>query len=87
MGLLAVLSLFAMSQVAIALVNWISSLLVTPHSLPRMDFAKGIPPEFRTLVVVPTILANESEVSRLIEALEVKFLANQDNNLSFCPVE
>ncbi len=34
-------------------------------------------------MVVPTILANESEVSRLVEALEVKFLANQDNNLSF----
>ena len=34
-------------------------------------------------MVVPTILANESEVSRLIEALEVRFLANQDNNLSF----
>ncbi len=25
-------------------------------ALPRIDFSKGIPPEFRTLTVVPTML-------------------------------
>ncbi|PTR16589.1 cellobiose phosphorylase [Nitrosospira sp. Nsp2] len=82
-GLMAILSLLAMSQLAVALVNWAASLLVSPHSLPRMDFSKGIPSVFPTLVVVPTILTDESEVNRLIEALEVKFLANQGNNLYF----
>jgi cyclic beta-1,2-glucan synthetase len=83
LGLMSVLSLLAMSQVAVALVNWAASLMVSPHSLPRMDFSKGIPPVFPTLVVVPTILTDESQVNHLIEALEVKFLANQDNNLYF----
>ena len=86
LGLVAVLSLLAMSQIAVALVNWTASLLVSPHSLPRMDFSKGIPPVFPTLVVVPTILTDELQVNHLIEALEVKFLANQDNNLYFALV-
>lgn len=78
-----VLSLFAMSQLAVSLVNWITPLLVRPHYLSRMDFSKGIPPTLRTLVVVPTMLTNESDILNLIEALEVRFLANRDVNLDF----
>ena len=70
-----------MSQLAMALVNWVALFLVTPHSLPRMDFSSGIPPPFRTLVVVPTMLTSKLDVQNLVEALEVRFLANRDNNL------
>jgi cellobiose phosphorylase len=83
LGGIGVLSLFAMSQLSLALVNWITHLLVKPHSLPRIDFSKGIPSAFRTLVVVPTMLTRESNVTDLVEALEVRFLANRDDNLSF----
>jgi cellobiose phosphorylase len=79
-GMLAVL---AASQLAGALVNWFSSLLVTPHPLPRMDFSEGIPPQVRTLVVVPTLLTSTSGVEALVEALEVRFLANRDEHLHF----
>jgi hypothetical protein len=82
-GLVGVLALFAMSQLAVALVNWASPFLVKPHLLPRMDFSNGIPSTFQTLVVVPTILSQESEVAALVEALEVRFLANQDENVYF----
>jgi len=83
LGLMAVLSIVAASQLAVALVNWVVTLLVTPHVLPRMDFSEGIPPECRTLVVVPTMLVNPGGVEQLIEALEVRFLANRDGNLHF----
>ena len=83
LGVVGILSFFVMSQLAVALVNWIALFLVTPHSLPRMDFSSGIPPPFRTLVVVPTMLTSESESRNLVEALEVRFLANRDNNLDF----
>ena len=66
-----------------ALVNWLATLLATPHPLPRMDFSKGIPPESRTLVVVPTMLTSAQNIEDLIEALEVRFLANRDDNLHF----
>ena len=66
-----------------ALVNWLATLLVTPQLLPRMDFSGGIPPESRTLVVVPTMLTSPQNIEDLVEALEVRFLANRDENLHF----
>ncbi|MFN2355534.1 MAG: cyclic beta 1-2 glucan synthetase, partial [Desulfopila sp.] len=82
-GLFGLLVLLCASQPAVALVNWLATLLATPQSLPRMDFAKGIPPELRTLVVVPTMLTGNDTLEKLIEALEVRFLANRDNHLHF----
>jgi cyclic beta-1,2-glucan synthetase len=83
LGLIGVLSLLCGSHLAVALVNWLVTLLATPHLLPRMDFSRGIPPELRTLVVVPTMLISTQNIEDLIEALEVRFLANQDDNLHF----
>ena len=78
-----VLWLIAASQFGVSLVNWLATLLATPHMLPRMDFSEGIPPEYRTLVVVPSMLASAGNVEELVEALEVRFLANRDENLYF----
>ena len=83
LGLIGLLSLLATSHLAVALVNWLATLLATPHPLPRMDFSRGIPPESRTLVVVPTMLTSPQNIEDLIEALEVRFLANRDDNLRF----
>jgi cellobiose phosphorylase len=77
------LALFSVSSLAIALVNLFATRLVTPHPLPRMDFSRGIPPESSTLVVVPTMLTNPEHIRHLVEALEVRFLANRDDNLRF----
>ena len=66
-----------------ALANWLVTLLVTPRPLPRMDFSQGIPEELRTLVVVPTMLTSEDSLGALIEDLEVRFLANQDQHLHY----
>jgi len=48
-----------------------------------MDFSKGIVPTARTLVVVPTMLTSAENAEDLIEALEVRFLANRDECLHF----
>ena len=81
--LLAVPMLMCAGQLGIALVNWLASVLVGPHPLPRMDFRRGIPPEHRTLVVVPTMLSSAGGIERLLEGLEIRFLANRDNCLHF----
>jgi cellobiose phosphorylase len=83
LALTAILSLLCASQMAVALVNWLATLLAEPHVLPRMDFCKGIPPELRTLGVIPTMLTTAQNVEDLVEALEVRFLANRDENLHF----
>jgi cyclic beta-1,2-glucan synthetase len=82
-ALLAIVSFLAASHLATALVNWLATLLVAADSMPRMDFSEGIPPESRTLTVIPTMLTSLSNVEELIEALEVRFLANRDDNLHF----
>lgn len=81
--IVGVLSLLAVSQLAIALVNLFATRLVTPHPLPRMDFSRGIPPGSSTLVVVPTMLTSPEHIGHLADALEVRFLANRDDNLRF----
>ena len=77
------LSLLCASRLAVALVNWLATLLVTPRPLPRMDFSEGIPPKSRTLVVIPTMLTGPRNIEDLVESLEVRFLANRDDNLHF----
>lgn len=80
--LLALLT-FAGTQPAVAFVNWAVTLFVEPRPVMRLDFSKGIDREFRTLVVVPTMLTSAKGVRSLVEALEVRYLANRDPNLSF----
>jgi Cellobiose phosphorylase len=83
LALIGVLSMLAVSQLAVTLVNWLATSLVTPHPLPRMDFSEGIPQGLRTLVVVPTLLQSAHSIDDLAEALEVRFLANRDAHLHF----
>ncbi|MFA6148578.1 MAG: glucoamylase family protein [bacterium] len=83
LALFGALSVLCTSRPAAALVNWLVTLLVKPHPLPRMDFSEGIPKESRTLVVVPTMLTSPRGIESLVESLEVRFLANRDDNLHF----
>ena len=79
---LVVLAICA-SQLALGIVHFAVTLLVRPTSLPRLDFSAGIPKEQRTVVAVPTLLTDAAEVDSLLEAMEVRFLANRDPQLAF----
>lgn len=81
--IVGIMSFLSSSQLAVALVNSGATLLATPHALPKLDFSEGIPSQFRTLVIVPTMLTNTASIEELIEALEVRFLANRDEHLHF----
>ena len=80
---LGILLFIACSQLAVALTNWLTTVLMEPQLLARMDFSKGIPESERTLVVVPTLLGTAYNLEDLLEALEVRFLGNRDDNLHF----
>jgi len=84
LAVLSVLVLFCSSALALALVNWLSTLLTRPHSLPRMDFTHGIPAAARTLVAVPALIYSKENVDGLCEQIEVRYLANRDPGLVFC---
>jgi cyclic beta-1,2-glucan synthetase len=80
---LGFLLLLATSQAAIGMVNWAATLLMAPRALPRMDFSGGIPAASRTLAIVPAMLTGAGDIEGLVEALEVRFLANRDEHLHF----
>jgi cyclic beta-1,2-glucan synthetase len=82
-GLLLV-ALVPLSQLAIEVVNYLVTRFLPPRPLPKMDFeAAGIPDAFRTLVVVPMLLVNEATLAAEVERLEIRYLANKDDNLLF----
>jgi len=78
------LLLIASSHLSIGIVNWLVSLTIKPHRLPRLDFSTGIPSQFRCLVTVPSMLIHQRNIANLIEGLEIRYLANRDVNLRFC---
>lgn len=80
---IAFLSLLCTSQLAISVVNFFSTLLFKPNLLPRMDFSNEIPPDCSTLVAIPAMLTGTEAIEHLVEALEVRFLANRNVNLFF----
>jgi hypothetical protein len=48
-----------------------------------MDYSEGIPAEYRSLVVIPTMLSSEEYIEELIEGLEIRYLANREANLHY----
>lgn len=83
--LLAVLfAAWPASQLGIELLNFLVTHLLPPRTLSKMDFEHdGIPDVYRTLVVVPTMLADRAALQDEVEDLEIHFLANQESNLVF----
>ncbi len=81
--LVVLLALGPASDLAIALVNRAVARFVGPRTLPRLELVDGVPPEMRTLVVVPTLLANEANVQDQIARLEIHYLSNPDGDLRF----
>lgn len=82
--LLAVLTLLPASQVAVHNANYLITHLLPPRKMPKMDFERrGIPGEYSTLVVVPTLLTKGKDIRADIENLEIRYQANPDPNLTF----
>ena len=78
-----VLLLVPATQAAVAFINSLVASLVKPRVLPKLDFSDSIPDECVSMVAVPALLLNESQVHDLVLDLEIRFLANRDPNLYF----
>lgn len=81
---MTLLLLIPTSQLAIEFLNYLLTRLLPPETLPKMDFEEsGVPDAFRTLVVVPVLLVDKETILAEVEKLEVRFLANKEDNLLF----
>ena len=83
LALVAVLCLAGGAHLSISFTNWLATIWIKPKILPRLDFSKGIPVEYRTLVTIPTMLSSKKDIEADVEALEIRFLANREQNLHF----
>lgn len=81
--MVAVLTLISSSRPGVGLANWLTTLIVRPHALPKMDFSDGIVQSYRTMVVVPSILNSPEKAAHLSEGLELCYLANREKNIYF----
>jgi cyclic beta-1,2-glucan synthetase len=79
----ALLSLVPASDLALSIVNWDFTHLFSPRLLPKMNTARGLPADARTMVVIPTLFTSERVVEELLEKLEVNYLANRDEHIYF----
>ncbi|HZQ17549.1 MAG TPA: glucoamylase family protein [Terriglobales bacterium] len=71
------------SQSAVQVMNYLTTALLRPQILPKLDFSESIPEECTSLVAVPALLLSEKQVHRLVQDLEVRYLGNHDPNLHF----
>ncbi len=83
LGVLGALALFPLGELSIQIVNALVISLLPPDLLPKMDFEDLIPKEHATLVVVPMMLTSVEVARKEVEKLEVRYLANREENLFF----
>jgi len=78
-----ILLLLPIQEIVVQVIQYILSKIVKPKVIPKMDFYNGIPKEYSTFVVIPTILKNKEKVQELMKKLEEYYLANKSENLYF----
>ncbi|MEP7065738.1 MAG: glucoamylase family protein [Gemmatimonadota bacterium] len=85
MRVIAVLLAFVpASEIGIALINQLTTILVPPSRLPRLDcLTHGVSTTHRTIVVVPLLLDSAEAAREALDHLETQFLANRDDEIRF----
>ncbi len=75
--------LFPISELIIPILQKILLKVYGTKPLPKLDFSKGIPTEFKTMVVIPTIIKNREKIEEVFENLEQYYLINKTKNIYF----
>ncbi|HEV2179156.1 MAG TPA: hypothetical protein VGR59_02495, partial [Gemmatimonadaceae bacterium] len=72
------------NDIAVSVLNQLVTAFLPPRVLPKLDLHEnGVPAEYRTVVVIPTLFGSVDAAREAIENLEVQFLANRDAHLHF----
>ncbi len=81
---LLLLGFIPATEIAVNIVNQLVTAFLPPRPLPKLDLHEhGVPPEFRTAVVIPTLFESVDAVQEALDNLEVQFLANREAHLHF----
>ena len=71
------------SEIVIQTINYILSKTVKPKIIPKLDLSGGVPKEYSTFIVIPTIIDSNEKIKELFKKLEVYYLANKSKNIFF----
>ncbi|MHB9031975.1 MAG: GH36-type glycosyl hydrolase domain-containing protein, partial [Anaerolineae bacterium] len=78
-----IILLVPLTTMAANLVNWLATLLVHPKILPKLEFKGAIPGQYRTLVVIPSLITSRANIADLVHQLELHYLRNSEPGLLF----
>lgn len=82
--IIMLLALIPASEIGTSVINQLVTLLLPPRLMSKLELRDdGIPEEYMTAVVVPTLLGSVHGVEEALEHIEVQYLANRDPNLQF----
>ena len=81
--LIFITTLVPSQTIVVQLIQYTLSKIIKPKMLPKLDFKNGIPEEYATMVIIPTIVKDVAKVHELFSKLEVYYIANKSNNLYF----
>ena len=81
--ILAIIVLIPIESIIVKIVQYILSKTVKPKIVPKLDFQNGIPEEYSTMVIIPTIVNSKEKVIELFKKIEVYYLANKEEKLYF----
>ncbi len=71
------------SEFVITFVNKIYLKIYPSRPIFKLDFKDGIPKNYKTMVVIPTILKNKEKVDEMFDTLEKYYLSNKSKNIYF----
>jgi cyclic beta-1,2-glucan synthetase len=83
---IAFLSFVPALTIAVDLTNWLITRTLKPRVLPKLDFSEGVPGDFCTMVVIPTLFSDKEDIDPLLQQIELHYLRNSDQNLYFALV-
>jgi cellobiose phosphorylase len=82
--LVVLVALLPAWDIAVGAVNQLVTAFLPPRTLPKLDLTEGgVPPEFRTAVVIPLLFGSVEAVHEALDNLEVQYLANREAHLHF----
>ena len=81
--IVGILTLLPVSSITIEIIHGLVVSIIPPRTLPKLNFERGVPAEYRTMVVIPALLATERDTPFLLSQIERHFIGNSDPNIFF----
>ena len=70
-------------NILVQIFQYILSKFIKPKIIPKIDLQNGVPKEYSTFVVIPTIIEKPAKLEEMFKKLETYYIANKSDNIYF----